>query len=182
MLATLGPLPADDGWSFEPKWDGFRGICVVDRSVRLLSRRGNDLTRLCPGVSVLAKLDLGPAVLDGEIVAFRDGNQSFEALQGVMRHRTGVEDVASLAFDVLWLRGRSLLAVPYCKRRLELESLRFEPPVAISPRFDDGDTLFEQTLARVTKGWSPCDASRSTARVSARGTGSRPSTGSWTSS
>jgi bifunctional non-homologous end joining protein LigD len=107
MFATLGPLPSGDGWSFEPKWDGFRGLCVVDRFVRLLSRRGNDLTRLCPGVSALS--DLGPIVLDGEIVAFHDGRQSFEALQGAMRHRTGSEDVVFLAFDLLWLRGQSLL-------------------------------------------------------------------------
>ena len=73
MLSTLAPLPWGERWSFEPKWDEFRGICVVDGSVRLLSRRGNDLTRLCPGVSVLGTLDLAPAVLDGEIVAFRGG-------------------------------------------------------------------------------------------------------------
>jgi ATP-dependent DNA ligase len=56
-------------------------MCFVIDSVRLFSRRGNDLTRLCPRVSILGKLDIGPAVLDGEIVAFRDGQQSFEALQ-----------------------------------------------------------------------------------------------------
>jgi bifunctional non-homologous end joining protein LigD len=132
------------------KWDGFRGLCVVDRFVRLLSRRGNDLTRLCPGVSALS--DLGPIVLDGEIVAFHDGRQSFEALQGAMRHRTGSEDVVFLAFDLLWLRGQSLLNRPYAERRERLESLTLPSPVAISPRFDDGDALFEQTLAQGYEG------------------------------
>jgi ATP-dependent DNA ligase len=70
-------------------------LCFVDRGrAALVSRRGNDLTRLCPGASVLVEADVAPAVLDGEIVAFREGQQSFEALQGVMRRRVGVEDVA----------------------------------------------------------------------------------------
>jgi bifunctional non-homologous end joining protein LigD len=152
MLATLGPLPLADGWSFEPKWDGFRALCFVDRGrVSLVSRRGHDLTRLCPGVSVLAGR-AEPAVFDGEIVAFRNGEQSFEALQGVMRRRIGVEDVAFLAFDLLWLSGRSLQRVPYDERRAELEALQLEAPVALSPRFDDGEALFEQTLRQGYEG------------------------------
>jgi bifunctional non-homologous end joining protein LigD len=113
MLATLGTLPVGGGWSFEPKWDGFRALCFLDQGrVSLISRRGNDLTRLCPGVSVLTGAHVAPAVLDGEIVAFRNGEQSFEALQGMMRRHVGVEDVAFLAFDLLWLRGRSLQRTP----------------------------------------------------------------------
>jgi bifunctional non-homologous end joining protein LigD len=152
MLATLGPLPVGDGWSFEPKWDGFRALCFINRGrVSLVSRRGHDLTRLCPGVPVLAGTS-EPAVLDGEIVAFRNGEQSFEALQGVMRERVGVEDVAFLAFDLLWLGGRSLQRVPYEERRDELEALQFVAPVALSPRFDDGQALFEQTLRQGYEG------------------------------
>jgi hypothetical protein len=26
MLARSGPLPTRPGWSFEPKWDGFRAL------------------------------------------------------------------------------------------------------------------------------------------------------------
>jgi ATP-dependent DNA ligase len=70
------------------------------------------------GVSVLARGDIAPAVLDGEIVAFQGGQQSFEALQGVIRRRLGFEDVAFLAFDLLWLRGRSLQRAPYLSRPL----------------------------------------------------------------
>jgi hypothetical protein len=147
MLSTLAPLPSGEKWSFEPKWDGFRGMCfVTDGSVRLISRLGNDLTRLCPGVLIQANSHIGPAVLDGEIVAFRDGQQSFEALQGVLRRQGAVDDVAFLVFDLLWLKGESLLAVPYAERREQLESLAFEPPVSVSPRFEDGEALFEETL------------------------------------
>jgi bifunctional non-homologous end joining protein LigD len=153
MLATLGPLRVGEDWSFEPKWDGFRALCFVDRGrVSLVSRRGNDLTRLCPAVSILAEAEIGPAVLDGEIVAFRNGEQSFEALQRVMRRPDGVEDVAFLPFDLLWLAGRSLQRVPYEERRGELEDMPFQAPVALSPRFDDGQALFEQTFRQGYEG------------------------------
>jgi bifunctional non-homologous end joining protein LigD len=153
MLSTLAPLPSGEKWSFEPKWDGFRGMCfVTDGSVRLISRLGNDLTRLCPGVLIQANSHIGPAVLDGEIVAFRDGQQSFEALQGVLRRQGAVDDVAFLVFDLLWLRGKSLLAVPYVRRRAQLESLVFEPPLSVSPRFEDGEALFDETLRQGYEG------------------------------
>jgi bifunctional non-homologous end joining protein LigD len=106
-------------------------------------------------VSRSFEAEIAPAVLDGEIVAFRDGEQSFEALQGVMRRRVGVEGVAFLAFDLLWLRGRSCQRVPYDERREELEDLPFQPPVASVPLFDDGRVLFEQTFRQGYEGVGP---------------------------
>jgi bifunctional non-homologous end joining protein LigD len=78
---------------------------------------------------------MAPAVLDGEIVALTDGQQSFEALQAAMRRQVGVDDVAFLAFDLLWFRGTSQVGVPYADRRARLEAQRFDPPVWLSPRF-----------------------------------------------
>jgi ATP-dependent DNA ligase len=84
----------------------------VDGSVRLLSRRGNDLSRLCPGVSVLGTLDLAPAVLDGEIVAFAVVSRASRRCRQDAP-TSGLEDGAFLAFDLPWLRGESPLARPY---------------------------------------------------------------------
>jgi hypothetical protein len=75
-------------------------------------------TRLCPGVSGFLGADIAPAVLDGRS-SVPERRASFEALQGVMGHRVGVEDVAFLAFDLLWLGGRSLQRMPYDERREE---------------------------------------------------------------
>jgi bifunctional non-homologous end joining protein LigD len=58
----------------------------------------------------------------------------------------------SFAFNLLWLRGESLLARPYVERRELLESLVLETPASLSPRFDDGDALFEQTLQQGYEG------------------------------
>ena len=144
MLPRLGPLPTGERWSFEPKWDGFRALAFVDGRARLVSRRGNDLTHLCPQVASLTSAGLGDAVLDGEIVALRDGRPSFEALQARMREGSS-EAVALLAFDVLWLRGESLVDHPYEARRDLLEGLELPDPAYVSPRFDDGEALFHRT-------------------------------------
>src|SRR5919197_981665 len=71
-------LPLGEGWSYEPKWDGFRAIAFVDGGdVYLQSRNGKPLRRYFPELS----FPDGRYVLDGEIVLFDEqGRQDFDAL------------------------------------------------------------------------------------------------------
>ena len=131
MLLRIGSLPSGDGWSFEPKWDGFRALAVADGRTRLLSRHGNDLTHPCPDIASRGQ-GHADTVLDGELVAFVDGQPSFEALQGVMRSRTP-GSVGFLAFDALWIGGRSLLDETYERRREALEALKLGRPDLCQP-------------------------------------------------
>ena len=71
-------------------------------------------------------------MLDGEIVALgEDGRPSFARLQHRMhvanqreaRRRAASDPVTFVAFDVLYLHGRSLLSATYDERRAMLESL-----------------------------------------------------------
>src|ERR1700712_1849074 len=58
-------LPADEGWSFEPKYDGFRAIAFIDGTeIGLLSRGGKQLERYFPELT----FPEGRYVLDGEII------------------------------------------------------------------------------------------------------------------
>ncbi len=42
-------LPADGGWRFEPKWDGFRCLALRDEAgVELRAKSGKPLTRYFP--------------------------------------------------------------------------------------------------------------------------------------
>ncbi|MFC7051244.1 ATP-dependent DNA ligase [Hansschlegelia quercus] len=76
-------LPEEDGWQFEPKWDGFR--CLAFREgehVELRAKSGKPLGRYFPEVvERLRTLQAERFVIDGELVIEIDGKLSFEALQ-----------------------------------------------------------------------------------------------------
>ncbi len=140
MLATAGTLPSDDsGWAYEMKWDGLRALAfVADGQVRLTSRTTRDITQVYPELAGLATASgVRQAVLDGEIVAFGGGEwPDFEALQQRMNIASAAQarqladrvPVSYLAFDLLWLNGRSLLDLPYSQRRALLEGLGLTGP------------------------------------------------------
>ena len=153
MLATAGPLPADDAeWGYEFKWDGVRVVCYVEGGrVRLLSRNDRDVTVSYPELHHLGEpLGSREAVLDGEIVAFdATGRPSFGMLQQRMhvadasRARRLAEDVpvAYVVFDVLFLDGAWTTGLPYRRRRALLGGLPLGGPhVAVPPWFDGGGT------------------------------------------
>ncbi|HEX2239963.1 MAG TPA: DNA polymerase ligase N-terminal domain-containing protein, partial [Actinomycetota bacterium] len=83
MLASAAADPFDDDrWIFEPKWDGVRALAVCSEDSMLISRTGRDITATYPELARLHERVVGiDAVLDGEIVAFKDGRPSFELLQ-----------------------------------------------------------------------------------------------------
>lgn len=124
-------IPADEGWLYEPKWDGFR--CLVFRensNVYLQSKSGQPLARYFPElVAAFLKLKARCFVLDGEI-AIPIGNKfSFDDLlerihpaasrvQKLSRERPAI----FVAFDLLAGEdGKSLLKVPLKDRRKRLE-------------------------------------------------------------
>lgn len=135
MLATLGSLPPDTGgWAFEMKWDGVRAIAFLERgSAQFWSRTGREVTYSYPELRGLAAAaGAGRVVLDGEVVAFGDGQwPSFEVLQQRINvsSRAQIELLAAevpvsyLAFDLLCLDGQPLLDAPYSERRALLDGL-----------------------------------------------------------
>jgi hypothetical protein len=91
MLATpVAELPAEPGWAFGPKWDGYRGIATLGNGqVSIASRRGLDMAAGFTELQGLADaLDGHQVVLDGELVALDPaGRPDFTALQQRVRAR-----------------------------------------------------------------------------------------------
>jgi bifunctional non-homologous end joining protein LigD len=151
MKATLAKLPGDDeGWAYEIKWDGVRAIAYCEPGhLRLESRNLRDVTRQYLEVgAIVAELGGRPAVLDGELVAFdEEGRPSFQRLQRRMhiasdaevRRRARDVAVTYVAFDLLYLDGRSMLDLPYTERRAELEDLGLEGAHWQTPAYHRGD-------------------------------------------
>jgi bifunctional non-homologous end joining protein LigD len=154
MLASTGPLPSGDSWAYEVKWDGVRALVAVeDGAVRATSRNGNDVTGGYPELRSLSRLP--DVLLDGELVAFRDGRPDFGLLQNRMHVRSpsaalvAATPVAFLPFDVLHVQDSSLLSHSYEDRRAVLEDLVPDAP----ERFHgDGALLMEMTRAQGLEG------------------------------
>jgi ATP-dependent DNA ligase len=141
QLARSSPsLPRGDGWSYEPKFDGFRAIVFVDGDeVVIQSRTGKPLNRYFPELA----FPPGRYVLDGEIVVELGGRQDFEALQQHIHPaasrvaRLARETPATfVAFDLLALDDDVLLGRPFRDRRTRLAELVREP-LRLSPATGD---------------------------------------------
>ena len=93
MLATLRRrLPADqDRYGREFKWDGVRAVAYVSGDeAGLVSRNDKQMAASYPGLAVLASRVQAPVILDGEIVALREGRPDF----GLLRARATWRDAS----------------------------------------------------------------------------------------
>ena len=124
MAALLvDALPSGDGWLYEAKFDGYRALAMKDGArVRLLSRKGNDLTASYPSIrDAVGRLAAKSALIDGEIVAFDDdGRPSFQQLH---HGSAKAGAVRYFAFDLLHLNGKALESESLTSRRAALRRL-----------------------------------------------------------
>lgn len=149
MLAKVAEaLPAEGGYLFEPKWDGFRAIIFRSASdVYIQSRDLKPLDRYFPELHDALIEALPPnCVLDGEIVITTPHGLDFDLLQ--LRLHPAASRVAKLAketpasfvaFDILAGEGHSVLEAPQSERRRLLEHLLADiaPPVYLTPMTED---------------------------------------------
>ena len=127
MQAVSAEAPfRSDEYFFEVKWDGLRCLLFIDAAgrVRIQDRGLNDLTEGLPELADLSGQVHGPAVLDGELVVIdTEGRPDYTALRrrlAATAAGTGDNALAFLAFDALYLRGRSLLRQSLERRRARL--------------------------------------------------------------
>jgi ATP-dependent DNA ligase len=125
-------LPSEDGWQYEPKWDGFRGVLEsCGPELALWSRKERPLLRYFPELRPLGDLLPPQSALDGEIVIARDGQLDFDAMQMRLHpaesriRRLSAEIPAEyVVFDVLVWDGEPIWQLPLEDRRAKVETLR----------------------------------------------------------
>ena len=149
MLAKLvDAIPQEDGFLFEPKWDGFRAIVFrTEDDVYIQSRDLRPLDRYFPELHDALIEQLPPqCVVDGEIVIATAKGLDFDALQ--LRLHPAASRVARLstempasfvAFDALAVDWRDLRDAPQSERRAALERVMegAVPPVHLTPMTRD---------------------------------------------
>lgn len=147
LARSAAELPAAaalrGGALYEPKWDGFRAVLVVDDGAAAIwSRQGKQLTAAFPELVEAAAAQIPDGcVVDGEAVAWVDGRLSFDTLQqrlgttAARAARLAAEQPASfVAFDVLAVAGADVRSLPLEQRRQLLDELGgwWRPPLHLS--------------------------------------------------
>src|SRR5215217_2297745 len=142
LSKSVATLPEDDGWLFEPKWDGFRTIVFRDgQDITLQSRDEKSMNRYFPElVKSLTEALPERCVLDGEIVIVGASGLDFEALllrihPAASRAKLLSEETPAsfVAWDLLALGDEDLREAPLSERRERLEQALQGRPVHLSP-------------------------------------------------
>jgi bifunctional non-homologous end joining protein LigD len=124
QLATLvDAAPAGRAWLHELKYDGYRCLLAIGGGeVRCYSRNGLDWTERFGRIARAAEaIDVGSALIDGEIVAFApDGRTDFSTLQQALSNGG---PISCFVFDLLSLDGKDLRKLPLGERKDKLREL-----------------------------------------------------------
>jgi ATP-dependent DNA ligase len=143
----VSQIPDGPGWSYEPKWDGFRCLAFKSgKQVLLQSKAGQPLGRYFPElVKALAELPQKQFVVDGEIVIYSGEHLSFDDLllrihpaESRIRKLSEETPATFMCFDLLVdTKGKSLVDLPFRERRSKLEEffkdLKENKTVRLSP-------------------------------------------------
>jgi len=188
FAAQLGP---PHGWQVEWKWDGIRAQVIRRAGQAAVWSRGEELvTERFPELATMAALLPEGTVLDGEIVAWRDGRvQPFASLQQRLGRKTlsarllAEIPVCLLAYDLLELQSRDCRADPQSERRARLEELVTKlgagsPALRLSPLLV-GDDWLELDRQRQQSRSRSVEGMMLKSRTSRYGVGRTSSGGVW---
>ncbi len=168
MLATLThDYFSDPGWVYGRKLDGVR--CITYRKggeLRLMSRTRNEMSASFPEIrDAFEALPAGDYILDGEVVAFRDGETDFQMLQPRMglinpadARATGIP-IFYYLFDILYIGGYDVTQLPLVSRKAVLaDALTYKDPLRnLEDRRGNGLTYFKEACRQ---GWEGLIAKR----------------------
>ncbi|MCP3732070.1 DNA ligase D [Sphingomonas sp. MG17] len=147
QLATLvDAVPSGNGWLHEMKYDGYRALIAVGKGgAKVFTRTGLDWTEKFAGIAkAAAGLAVGSALIDGEVVAFKDGKPDFSTLQEALSAGRG--ELSFFGFDLLEQDGEDLSKLPQLERKERLRAVLAgaDPRLIFSEHvLGAGEKLFE---------------------------------------
>src|SRR5881275_2208372 len=116
----VAELPTADGWQFEPKWDGFRGVLENDGGeLALWSRNGRPLLRYFPELRPLGELLPPHSALDGAL-DFDAMQMRLHPAESRVRKLSGEIPATFVAFDLLLWDAAPVHQRPIEERRAAL--------------------------------------------------------------
>jgi DNA ligase 1 len=134
-------------WLAEWKWDGIRAQVIRRDDVHIWSRGEELITERFPELRDAAQALPPGTVLDGEILAYRDGVLPFSVLQTrIGRQKLTPRYLADapaalMTYDLLEQDGRDVRTLPLRERRQRLAALleNAPAPLRLSPSVDGDD-------------------------------------------
>ena len=161
-LEAVADLDDPSQWLVEDKFDGMRSQVHCDNGrVQIYTRGHEEVTTSFPEIAEAFAMVPGAAILDGEILAWRDGRAlSFTVLQQRLQRKKISQSliesvpVVFMAYDILYRDGALTLDQPFEVRRSLLEQIPTGPRLLISKSIEgvDLDAEFEQARERGNEG------------------------------
>ena len=161
--ANPSTLGLREEWQVEWKWDGIRAQLVRRAGEVWIWSRGEELvTDRFPEVRDQARKLPDGTVLDGEILAWKEGPLSFGTLQRrigrlkLTKKHLEEAPVTFMAYDLLEERGKDLRERPLSERRARLEEVvreLFPLSATVAGSWDDLAALRETSRERHVEGF-----------------------------
>ncbi len=166
-LDSLFDLADPTHWAIEDKYDGIRAqLHIQQGEIRIYTRGLEDATASYPDLAGQHWTGLPDCILDGELMAWRDGRAlHFNVLQQrLARKRPSPNLIADIpvvfmAYDLLYLHDGMVLHQPLEQRRAALETITLAKgnPLLLSPRhqaatLEDVERLFREARNRGNEG------------------------------
>ncbi len=159
MLAVRGKPFSSEQHVYEIKWDGTRCLAFVDvekKRLRLQNRRFIDITYRYPELNFFEFVDRS-AIIDGEIVVFKEGKPSFYLLQ----KREHVDSklrinvlsrmypAVYVAFDILYVQGDGwVMNTPLLERKKILADISADTSRIVRSEYIEryGEELYKKAV------------------------------------
>jgi bifunctional non-homologous end joining protein LigD len=137
LATSIEKAPNGDRWVHEIKFDGYRvQVHLANTEVKVFTRRGYDWTNRFKKIASDAwHIGAASAIIDGEVVApAADGTTDFSVLQNELKGRS--TKIVMVAFDLLYLNGYDLRALPLVERKALLKKTIDKTDIQFSESFD----------------------------------------------